>query len=179
MAFPPAPRGIPQIEVTFDIDADGILKVNALDKATGRSQHITITASSGLSEEEVDKMRREAENSAEEDRLKRDLVEARNTADNASYSAEKLLRENTDKIPDDKRQDLEQKLERVNLSMDIEDIQPITEATNSLSEAVQEVGTWIHQQAEVDPEGSTAPFEEPPTEPDADDDFIEGEYKES
>jgi len=177
--IPPAPRGVPQIEVTFDIDADGILKVNALDKATGRSQHITITASSGLSEEEVNQMRKDAEKYAEEDRKKRELIETRNTADNAVYSAEKLIRENTDKIPDDKRQDLEQRIQRLNQSLDHDDIQPISDASNSLLEAIQEVGTWIHQQAEVNPEGSTEPLQESPGEPEADDGFIEGEFKES
>jgi molecular chaperone DnaK len=91
--IPPAPRGIPQIDVTFDIDADGILKVSATDKATSRSQHITITASSGLNEQEVEKMRREAESHAADDRKRRALVEARNTADNAIYGAERALRE--------------------------------------------------------------------------------------
>jgi molecular chaperone DnaK len=101
--IPPAPRGIPQIEVTFDIDADGILKVSALDKATGRSQHITITASSGLDEAEVEQMRRDAETYAEADRKRRETAEARNNADNAIYSGEKLLRENKEKIPEDKQ----------------------------------------------------------------------------
>ena len=87
--IPPSPRGIPQIEVTFDINANGILEVTAQDKATGRSQNITITASSGLSEAEVDKMRQEAEQHAEEDRKNKELIEARNRADNMVYTAEK------------------------------------------------------------------------------------------
>jgi molecular chaperone DnaK len=91
--IPPAPRGIPQIEVTFDIDANGILKVTALDKATQRSQHITITASSGLSDSEVERMRKDAESHAEEDRKRKELIEARNQADNAVYTAEKALRD--------------------------------------------------------------------------------------
>jgi molecular chaperone DnaK len=99
--IPPAPRGIPQIEVTFDIDANGILQVTAKDKATGRSQNITITASSGLSEAEVEKMRREAEANAEEDRKKKELIEARNNADNLAYTAEKTLRDLGDKVPAD------------------------------------------------------------------------------
>jgi molecular chaperone DnaK len=99
--IPPAPRGVPQIEVTFDIDANGILKVTAQDKATGRSQHITITASSGLSEDEVERMRKEAEAHAEEDIRHKELIEARNTADNTVYTAEKLLRDMGDKVPDD------------------------------------------------------------------------------
>ncbi len=97
--IPPAPRGIPQIEVTFDIDANGILKVTAADKATGRSQHITITASSGLAKEEVERMRKEAEAHAAEDKQRRDLIEAKNTADNSIYGAEKVLSELGDKVP--------------------------------------------------------------------------------
>ena len=99
--IPPAPRGVPQIEVTFDIDANGILKVTAQDKATGRSQHITITASSGLSEAEIEKMKEDAEKFADEDMKRKEMVEARNNADNMVYSAEKALEELGDKIPDD------------------------------------------------------------------------------
>jgi molecular chaperone DnaK len=99
--IPPAPRGVPQVEVTFDINANGILEVTAQDKATGRSQNITITASSGLSEDEVEKMRREAEQHAEEDRQHRDLIEAKNHADNMAYSAEKTLKDLGDKVPAD------------------------------------------------------------------------------
>ncbi|HEX9028123.1 MAG TPA: molecular chaperone DnaK, partial [Anaerolineales bacterium] len=97
--LPPAPRGLPQIEVTFDIDANGIIKVTALDKATQRSQHITITASSGLKDAEVERMRKEAELHADEDRRKKELIETRNNADNTAYSAEKVLRDLGDKVP--------------------------------------------------------------------------------
>jgi molecular chaperone DnaK len=177
--IPPAPRGVPQIEVTFDIDADGILKVNALDKATGRSQHITITASSGLSEEEVNKMRKEAEDYAEEDRKKRELIEARNTADNAIYSAEKLIRENKEKLPDEKQQDLEQRIEGLDQSLQQDDIQSIRDATNTLLQAIQEVGTWIHQQTENATEASAEPSPGSTGEPEAEGDTIDGEFKES
>jgi molecular chaperone DnaK len=177
--IPPAPRGVPQIEVTFDIDADGILKVNALDKATGRSQHITITASSGLSEEEVNKMRKEAEDYAEEDRKKRELIEARNTADNAIYSAEKLIRENKEKLPDEKQQDLEQRIEGLDQSLQQDDIQSIRDATNTLLQAIQEVGTWIHQQTENATEASAEPSPGSTGEPEAEGDTIDGEFKET
>ncbi len=174
--IPPAPRGVPQIEVTFDIDADGILKVNATDKATNRSQHITITASSGLSEEEVEQMRSDAETYAEEDRKKRELVEARNTADNAIYSAEKLIRENQEKIPEDKKSDLESKIQLVKQGLDTDNTDMIKEYTSSLLEGIQELGTHLHEEAGSGTEAS----EEPTTEekPD-DDDFIEGEFKEA
>ena len=107
--IPPAPRGMPQIEVTFDIDANGILKVSAQDKATGRSQHITITASSGLSDQEVERMVQDAQKFAAEDQKRRERVEARNSADNAIYTAEKTLREHADKVPGDVKSDVESK----------------------------------------------------------------------
>jgi molecular chaperone DnaK len=116
--IPPAPRGIPQIEVTFDIDANGILQVTAKDKATGRSQNITITASSGLSEAEVEKMRREAEANAEEDRKKKELIEARNNADNLAYTAEKTLRDLGDKVPADVKTQVDAAARKVRLAKD-------------------------------------------------------------
>ena len=96
--IPPAPRGVPQIEVTFDIDANGILHVSAKDLGTGKEQKITITASSGLSKDEIEKMRKDAEAHAEEDQQKREEVEARNEGDNAVYRSEKMLKDNGDKI---------------------------------------------------------------------------------
>ena len=107
--IPPAPRGVPQIEVTFDIDANGILNVTAQDKATGRSQHITITASSGLSKDEVEKMVKDAEKFAAEDKKRSERIEARNKADTLVYQAEKIMRELGDKIPADVKAELESK----------------------------------------------------------------------
>jgi molecular chaperone DnaK len=173
--IPPAPRGIPQIEVTFDIDADGILKVNATDKATSRSQHITITASSGLSETEVEEMRKDAERFAEEDRKKRELVEARNTGDNAIYSAEKLIRENRDRIPEEKRSDLEQKIQLVKQGLDMDNAEMIKESTSDLLEAIQQVGTYMHQQTE----SQSQPSEDDPDQGKEGDEYIEGEFKEA
>jgi molecular chaperone DnaK len=173
--IPPAPRGIPQIEVTFDIDADGILKVNATDKATSRSQHITITASSGLSESEVEQMRKDAERFAEEDRKKRELVEARNTGDNAIYSAEKLIRENRDRIPEEMRSDLEQKIQLVKQSLDMDNAEMIKESTSNLLESIQQVGTHMHQQTA----SQSQPSEDDPNQGKEGDDYIEGEFKEA
>jgi molecular chaperone DnaK len=173
--IPPAPRGIPQIEVTFDIDADGILKVNATDKATSRSQHITITASSGLSESEVEQMRKDAERFAEEDRKKRELVEARNTGDNAIYSAEKLIRENRDRIPEEMRSDLEQKIQLLKQSLDMDNAEMIKESTSNLLESIQQVGTHMHQQTASQPQ----PSEDDPDQGKEGDDYIEGEFKEA
>jgi molecular chaperone DnaK len=180
--IPPAPRGIPQIEVTFDINANGILEVTAQDKATGRSQNITITASSGLSEEEVEKMRREAELHADEDRKRRDLIEARNHADNMVYSAEKTLADLGDKVPGDLKGKVEDAAAKVRQVKDGEDLEAIKKTTNELSEVLQQLGQAAYQQqgaaegqeAEGSPTGDTSPGTEP-GEPD--EDVVDGEFK--
>ena len=155
--IPPAPRGIPQIEVTFDIDANGILKVTAQDKASGRSQHITITASSGLSQEEVERMRREAEAHAGEDQKRRDLIEARNHADSAVYAAEKALSEFGDKIPEEVRAAVQAAVEEVRRVRDGEEAAAIRQAVEGLSRAVQQIGAAVYQQEQAasgaDPQG--------------------------
>jgi molecular chaperone DnaK len=144
--IPPAPRGVPQIEVTFDIDANGILKVTAQDKATGRSQHITITASSGLSEAEIERMRREAEAHAEEDRRRKELIEARNHADNTVYAAEKALREFGDKVPAEVRSEVEAKVREVKQAAEGEDTAAIKAATEALGLTVQKIGASVYEQ---------------------------------
>jgi molecular chaperone DnaK len=173
--IPPAPRGVPQIEVTFDIDADGILQVSAMDKATGRSQNITITASSGLTEEEVGQMRTEAEKHAAEDQKKRELAEARNAADNAIYSAEKLIRENREKIPEDQRSELERRIQATRQALEGEQVQAIQEKVSSLLEAVQNSGTYIHQHAS----SGTKPPEDDAAGKGPDEDVVEGQFKEA
>ncbi|GAB4450859.1 MAG: molecular chaperone DnaK [Anaerolineales bacterium] len=144
--IPPAPRGVPQIEVTFDIDANGILKVTAQDKATGRSQHITITASSGLSEAEIEKMRKDAEAHAEEDRKRRELIEARNHADNTVYAAEKALREFGDKVPADVKREVETKVAEAKKAAEGEDSAAIKAAAEALGQAVQKIGASVYGQ---------------------------------
>jgi molecular chaperone DnaK len=173
--IPPAPRGIPQVEVTFDIDADGILQVSALDKATGRSQNITITASSGLDEAEVEKMRRDAETYAEQDRKRREAAEARNAADNAIYSGEKLLRENREKVPQEKQSELESKIQSVRELLDSEDLETVRQTTSDLLGVIQEVGTAIHQEAATEPTSE----DEEPGEGGGEEDVIEGEFTEA
>jgi molecular chaperone DnaK len=123
--IPPAPRGIPQVEVTFDIDANGIIKVTALDKATSRSQHITITASSGLNDAEVERMRKDAEVHAEEDKRRKELIEARNNADNLVYSAEKVLHDLGDKVPAELKKQVEDNIARVREVMNQDDVEAI------------------------------------------------------
>jgi len=139
--IPPAPRGVPQIEVTFDIDANGILKVTARDKATGRSQHITITAASGLTEEEIERMRREAEAYAEEDRRRKEWVSLCNQADDARYAAEKVLRERGETLPSEMRQRIESYLEQLHQAIQQEDMQTLRAAIRSLLQALPQNGT--------------------------------------
>jgi molecular chaperone DnaK len=169
--IPPAPRGVPQIEVTFDIDANGILKVTAKDKATGRTQHITITASSGLSESEVEKMRKDAESHAEEDRKRKELIEARNQADNAVYTAEKALREFGDKVPSEIKAEIEAKSAEVKKAAEGEDAAAIKSATEALGLVIQKIGASVYQQPETGAPGQTGPSEAGP-------DVVEGEVKE-
>ncbi len=144
--IPPAPRGVPQIEVTFDIDANGILKVTASDKATGRSQHITITASSGLSDSEVEKMRKDAEAHAEEDRKRKELIEARNHADNTAYAAEKALKEFGDKVPANVKSEIEAKVAEVKRVAEGDDVAAMKAATDVLGQAIQKIGASVYEQ---------------------------------
>jgi molecular chaperone DnaK len=164
----PAPRGIPQIEVAFDIDANGILNVSARDKGTGREQKITITASSGLSKEEVEQMKREAEMHAAEDAKRKEEVETRNTADNLAYTAEKMLREQGDKVPADLKQQVEGKIAAVRSALQGQDVSYIQRTMQELSEAMQKVGMAVYQQAGPPPPGGEGPGEE----------TVEGEFHE-
>jgi molecular chaperone DnaK len=172
---------VPQIEVTFDIDANGILKVTAQDKATGRSQHITITASSGLDDKEVERMRQEAEVHAEEDRKRKEQVEARNNADNMAYTAEKALEELGDKVPAEVRSQVEAKVAEVKQVLEDPnaDADTIKRVTDELSKVVQQIGAAAYQQAGPMPgaEGAAPP---PPGDgqpgPD-DEDVIDGDFR--
>jgi molecular chaperone DnaK len=170
--IPPAPRGTPQVEVTFDIDADGILKVNATDKATGHSQHITVTASSGLDEDEVDRMRKEAEKYAEQDRQRRKLAEAINSADNAVYAAEKALRETGDRVTAEMRSAVQTKVQAARLAMEGDDLETLKSSTNNLLEGIQQLGTKIHKQTTDSLGGATTGSKNQPP----DDDIVEDEF---
>jgi len=156
----PAPRGVPQIEVTFDIDANGILNVKAMDKGTGREQKITITASSGLSKEEINKMQKDAEMHAAEDSKRREEVEARNMADTLAYTAEKTLRDHKDKIPAELNKEVETKVSAVRSALQGADIAAIKKATQELNEVMQKVGTAVYQQQPPPPPGGEAPPEQ-------------------
>ena len=177
--IPPAPRGVPQIEVTFDIDANGILKVTAQDKATGRSQHITITASSGLSDSEVEKLRKDAEAHAEEDRQRRELIEARNNADNTVYAAEKAMREFGDKVPDFIKSEVDKKVADVKKAAEGDDVAAIRAETEALGQVIQKIGGAVYQQQETAaPAGEPGPNPGPEPDPGAGPDVVDGEVKE-
>ena len=171
----PAPRGLPQIEVTFDIDANGILNVSAKDKGTGKEQRITITASSGLAQDEIDRMVRESEAHAEEDRRQREDVQLRNTADNTVYMAEKMLGENADKIADELKTELEGKISAVRAALQGQDISQIQATLEELQASVQQVGQAVYSQT-GGPEESQDPGEGPPQEPP--EGTVEGEFRE-
>lgn len=168
----PAPRGMPQVEVTFDIDANGILNVSARDKGTGKEQKITITASSGLSKGEVEKMKREADQYAAEDAKRKEEVEVRNSADSLTYTAEKTLRDHGDKIPADEKQEIDAKIASVKSALQGQDVNAIRNAMQELSQVMQKVGASVYQQPEQPPPGGEEPGggEEEGT--------VEGEFRE-
>ena len=144
--IPPAPRGVPQIEVTFDIDANGILNVSAKDKATGKSQSIRIEAQSGLSKEEIERLKKEAEMYAEEDRKKKELADVKNAAETLIYTSEKTLREAGEKISSDLKKEVEEKITQLKKAKDGNDIEVIKQKTQELSAAIQKVGAQMYQQ---------------------------------
>jgi len=172
--IPPAPRGVPQVEVSFDIDANGILNVSAKDKATGKEQKITITASSGLSDEEVDKMKKDAEAHADEDKQKKESIETKNTADTMVYTAEKMLKESGDKVSDTDKKEVEEKLEALKKIKDGDDIEAIKKAADELATSAQKVGAAMYQQEQA--AGAAAGSEE--AKPEGEKSTVEGEYEE-
>ena len=160
----PAPRGMPQIEVAFDIDANGILNVSAKDMGTGKEQKITITASSGLEKDEVERMVREAEANAEQDRQRKDEVETRNNADSLAYAAEKMLKDNEDKVPAELKSEVEGKIAQVRSALQSGDAAQIKRASDELNESMQKVGAAVYSQQQAqnptdgaDPSGGTPP----------------------
>ena len=174
----PAPRGMPQIEVTFDIDANGILNVSARDKATGREQKITITAGTGLSKDEVEKLARDAEAHADEDRKRRDEIELRNQADSLAYQAEKTVRENADKIDAELKAEVEGKAAAVRSALQSGDADSIQSATNDLSESMQKIGQAVYgAQAERQP-GANGASEDGGEQSGAEEGTVEGEFRE-
>jgi len=173
--IPPAPRGVPQIEVTFDIDANGILHVTAQDKATGREQKIVIKASSGLTEEEIQRMIREAEAHAEEDRRRREEAETRNQADNLAYQTERSLRELGDKVPAGIRQEVEGKIAAVRSALQSGSIEQVRSAMNELALAAQRIGQAVYGSGPA--AGAGGPGPQGPAGP-GEEGTVEGEYRE-
>ncbi|RME56884.1 MAG: molecular chaperone DnaK, partial [Caldilineae bacterium] len=173
--IPPAPRGVPQIEVTFDIDANGILHVTAKDKATGKEQSIQITASTNLSKDEVEELVREAKAHEAEDRARRELVEARNAADTLIYATEKSLKELGDKVPAADRERIEQTITDLREAMDTEDKDRITSLTEQLQQASAALAQQLYQQqGQAEPGNGAGPQAEGSGE---DEDVVEGEFR--
>ncbi|HLJ79846.1 MAG TPA: molecular chaperone DnaK [Ktedonobacterales bacterium] len=175
--IPPAPRGIPQIEVTFDIDANGIVNVKAHDRGTGREQRITIQPSSGLNKDQIERMVKDAEAHAEEDRHRREEIEVRNEADNAVYQAEKTLRDLGDKVSGDVKSDVESKIQDVRSALGTEDIERMRSAKDALSAAMLKVGEQLYSAAGAGA-ASGSPEGESSSENPGDDNTVEGEFKE-
>ncbi len=176
----PAQRGVPQIEVTFDIDADGILKVSAKDKGTGKEQHITITGRSGLSDDEVDRLVKEAAENAEADKAKREAVETRNAAESAVFQAEKIIADDGDKIPDDIKSDVETKVQAVKdvLANESAELSEISTASEELQVALQAVGQAVYEANQAAGEEGGESGEDGGASSDDDDDTVEGEFRE-
>jgi molecular chaperone DnaK len=185
--IPPAPRGVPQVEVTFDIDANGIINVTAADKATSRSQHITITATSGLSDTEVERMRKDAEAHKAEDDKRKELVDAHNTADSAVYTAEKTLKDLGDKVPANRKQEIQDLVAKVRTALGGQDAQAMKSSTEALMEQLQKIGAEAYQQGAAGPaapDGGQQAGPQPGPEQGGDgkkggDDVVEGEFKEA
>ncbi len=175
--IPPAPRGVPQIEVIFDINANGILEVTAKDKATGRQQNITISGSSGLSDEEVEKMRLDAETHAEEDQKHRELIEARNTADNAVYTAEKTVKDLGEKVPADAKTKIEDASAKVRSVRDQNDTAVINSAIEELMAVLQEVSQAAYAQASADEPQADSGEQTPP--PADDPNVVDGDFRDA
>lgn len=182
--MPPAPRGVPQVEVTFDIDANGILNVKAKDKATGKEQSITITASTGLSKDEIERMKKEAEAHAAEDQKKKELIDLRNTAETIIYTTEKMLKDAGDKVKAEDKKAIEEKMEALKKVKDGEDKEAIKKAADDLAQTAQKVGAAMYQsQQQQPPQGPAAGAGAEPEKKDEKKDdkkskTVEGEFEE-
>jgi len=173
--IPPAPRGVPQIEVSFDIDANGILNVKAVDKATNKEQSITIKSSSGLSEEEIEKMQKDAEAHAEEDKKKKEEVETKNNAENIIFQTEKFIKENKDKLKDEDKKKMEEKMEALKKVKDGSDMEVIKTAIKDMEDVVQEIGASMYQQQAAEQQSAPGAAGE---EKKGDKEAVEGDFEE-
>lgn len=177
--LPPAPRGVPQVEVTFDIDANGILNVIAKDKATNKEQKITITASSGLSKEEVEKMQKEAEIHAEEDKKKKDNIEIKNQAEAVVFTTEKLLKESGDKMKEEDKKVLEEKMEELKKIKDTEQYDDMKKKMEELNEVAQKIGAAMYQAQPNQENPASSEQTENADEKKPEDNVVEGEVEEN
>jgi molecular chaperone DnaK len=173
--IPPAPRGMPQVEVTFDIDANGILNVTAKDKATGKEQKVTITASTNLDKGDIDRMVQEARQHEAEDKKRRELIDAKNTADNLVYQTEKALRDLGDKVPAAERGTIENKINDLKQAAQTEDINRIKQASEQVEQAFHALSQQLYAQGQPQPETPGGPSTPPQN---GGDDVIEGEVRE-
>ncbi|OIO50693.1 MAG: molecular chaperone DnaK [Parcubacteria group bacterium CG1_02_44_65] len=177
--IPPAPRGVPQIEVAFDIDANGILNVGAKDKGTGKEQKITITDSSALSKEEVEKMKKEAEAHAAEDRQRKELIEVRNQADTLIFSTEKALKEAGGKVKPEDKKEVEEKIEALKKAKNGNEMEPLKRAIDELSRVIQKIGAQLYQKVEEEKKEQSEPeIKAGPAERGKEEKPVEGEYEE-
>ncbi len=173
--IPPAPRGIPQVEVTFDIDANGILHVTAKDKATGKEQKVTITASTNLNKNDIDRMVQESKAHEAEDKKRREMIDAKNTADSLVYQTEKALRDLGDKVPSAERGEIETKINDVKSAAQSDDLSRIQKASESLQQAFHALSQQLYAQGQPQPEAPGGPSTPPPS---SDGDVIDGEVRE-
>jgi molecular chaperone DnaK len=173
--IPPAPRGVPQVEVTFDIDANGILNVTAKDKATGKEQKVTITASTNLDKSDIDRMVQEARSHEAEDKKRREMIDEKNTADNLIYQTEKALSDLGDKVPSAERGEIENKLNDLKSAMQADDLGQIKNASEQVQQAFHALSQQLYAQEQPQPETSGGPSTPPPSD---DGDVIEGEVRE-
>ena len=173
--IPPAPRGVPQVEVTFDIDANGILNVTAKDKATGKEQKVTITASTNLNKSDIERMVNEARSHEAEDRKRRELIDAKNTADSLVYQTEKALRDLGDKVPSAERGEIETKINDLKSAVQSDDINRIKQASEKVEQAFHALSQQLYAQGQAQPEAAGGG---PSTPPPTDGDVIDGEVKE-
>jgi molecular chaperone DnaK len=174
--IPPAPRGLPQIEVTFDIDANGILNVTARDKATGKEQKVTITASTNLTDDDISRMVDEAKTHESEDRQRKELAEARNTADSMAYQVEKALTELGDKVPENDRKQIEEKVVKLREAINGDDIQQIKRLTEEVQQASHALSQQMYSQQQAEAQGSGPA---PESGDEGEEDVVEGEFREA
>jgi molecular chaperone DnaK len=177
VGIPPAPRGIPQVEVTFDIDANGIVNVSAKDMGTGKEQSIKITASSGLSEEEIDNLVNDAEMHAEEDKKKREMVDARNNADSLIYSTEKTIQEAGDKIDESTKSDINKAIEDLKKAMETDNTEEIKQLTEALTQASHKLAESMYAQASAQGQEG-AEGAEPAGDSEKDEDVVDADFEE-